>query len=152
MQQQGAAPPDRSADFNGWFGAILHVAAYYRLEVSRENLRVSTAWEGRPDDIRAASSLARQARLSPKQVKTDIQYLTALRLPHVAQRHSGQLAVITAMSAGKVSLSFSGDGGLVSDLSLGALKDELPSLIVMRPTQSAPDSRVDDYIKPYAPN
>ncbi len=152
MQQQGAAPADRSADFNGWFDAILHVAAYYRLEVSRENLRVATAWEGRPDDILAVSSLARQAGLTLKQVKPDIQYLTPLRLPLVVQMHSGQIAVITAMSAGKVSLSYSGDGGLVSDLSLAALKDELASLIVMRPTQSAPDSRVDDYIKPYAPN
>src|SRR5690606_38582054 len=119
------------------------------LDVSRENLRVATAWDDNTDALLAVSSLARQAGLTLKQVAPDVQYLTPLRLPLVAQMHSGQIAVITTMSEGKVSLSYSGDGGLSSELSLASLGDELAALIVMRPVKSAPDIRVDEYIRPY---
>jgi ATP-binding cassette subfamily C protein LapB len=53
---------------------------------------------------------------------------------------------------GNVSLQFSGDGGLETTLTLEALGTRLKTLLVLRPLESTPDARVDDYIKPYEKN
>ena len=147
-----AMTADMSEDLQGWLDAILNVAVFYRLEVSRENLRVASAWENGQNLTLAITSLARQAGLTMRKIKADINYLTPMRLPVVVQLRDGQVAVINSMSDGVVNLTYSGDEGLTTTVELDVLKNEVDSMVVMRPTQSAPDVRVDDYIKPYQHN
>lgn len=75
------------------------------------------------------------------------------RLPLLAEFTGGQIAVINRMdNEGNVSLQFSGDGGLETTLTREALGSRLKGLMVLRPLESTPDARVDDYIKPYEKN
>ena len=49
-------------------------------------------------------------------------------------------------------LQLSGDGGLESKLSCDELASRLKGLVVLRPLDSIPDARVDDYVKPWKKN
>lgn len=137
---------------NDWLDAILNVATYYRLEVSRESLRLASAWDQDQELALVVQSLARQAGLVVRFIEPDVRCLTPLRLPVVVQLRGGQVAVVKTMDSERVSLSYSGDRGLDSTLTIDALHADVVSMLVMRPAQSVPDMRVDDYIKPYERN
>lgn len=140
------------AALSGWLEAILKVASYYRLEVSRESLRLASAWDKDHDLALTVQALARQAGLVMRFVEPDVQGLTPLGLPVVVQLRDGQVAVVNTMDAERVGLSYGGEGGLDSTLAIDVLKADVVSMLVMRPAQSVPDMRVDDYIKPYEKN
>lgn len=137
---------------NDWLDAILSVATHYRLEISRESLRLASAWEKDQELALMVQSLARQAGLVVRFVEPDIPRLTPLRLPIVVQMRDGQVAVINTMDSEQVGLTYSGDGGLGSVKTIESLQADVVSMVVMRPAQAVPDMRVDDYIKPYERN
>ncbi|VFS41082.1 type I secretion membrane protein, ATP binding protein, protein export [Enterobacter cancerogenus] len=97
--------------------------------------------------------MARQLGLGMRIVAAETASLDPWRLPMLAEFTGGQIAVINRMdSEGNVSLQFSGDGGLETTLTREALGTRLKALLVLRPLESTPDARVDDYIKPYEKN
>src|SRR5690606_10926878 len=134
---------------NDWLDAILSVATHYRLEISRESLRLASAWEKDQELALMVQSLARQAGLVVRFVEPDIPRLTPLRLPIVVQMRDGQVAVINTMDSEQVGLTYSGDGGLGSVETIGSLQAEVGSMVGMRPAQAVRDMRVDDYDEPY---
>ena len=162
---ESAAPPPRGPDpaaaaqarlaallQAGWLEAVLAVAAHYQLDASRERIRVAAAWNSRLGIEEAARQMARQAGLTLRPVAPQLAALTPWRLPAVVQLEGGQVAVITAITAGGLRLLFAGDQGAESTFAVAELQPRVQALAVLRPAQSAPDSRVDGYIRPVEPH
>lgn len=141
-----------SEELPGWRDAILTVAGHYRLAASSESLRLASAWNDGHDVLMAVRGLARQAGLAVRFIEPDLRELTSLRLPVVVQLRDGQVAVINAITAEQVSLSYSGDKGLDSIISRDELQSAMVCMAIMRPAHSVPDMRVDDYVKPFEAN
>lgn len=142
----------RSALLAGWVDAILTVAAHYKIDASRERIRVAAGWSDSPaldDGIRL---IARQAGLTLHRVAAQLEDLSAWRLPVVLQLDDGQVAVATAITTQGLRLVISGDQGAESVRTIAELQPALQVMAVLRPAQSAPDSRVDDYIRPVEPH
>lgn len=142
----------RSALLSGWVDAVLAVAAHYQIDASRERIRVAADWSGGQDLDEGVRLIARQAGLALHRVPPRLQDLTAWRLPVVLQLADGQVAVATAITAQGLRLAFSGDQGAESVRTVEELQPALQAMAVLRPAQSAPDSRVDDYIRPVEPH
>lgn len=136
----------------GWRDAVLAVAAHYQLNASPEHIRVAAQWSAQAPIQAQARQMARQAGLSLQMVQPDLAALTPWRLPVVVQLEGGQVAVITAIARDGLTLLFSGDGGASVTRRAEDLQAHVQALAVLRPLQSAPDSRVDGYIRPVQPH
>lgn len=136
----------------GWLDAVLAVAAHYQIDTSRERLRVDAAWAAdgmSSEDLRhCMRQMAQQAGLAVTEVAPDLTRLTAWRLPVAVQLRGGQVAVVTALTEGGLRLLLSGDEGGESTHTLAELQPEVETMAVLRPLLSAPDSRVDSYLRP----
>ncbi len=137
---------------DGWLDAVLMVAAHYQIDTSRERLRVSAVWQGTGNIQETVRQMAQQAGLVLREVAPKLEELSPWRLPVVLQLRGGQVAVVTAITQQGLRLLFSGDQGTESTRSIAELQPELEAMAVLRPLQSAPDSRVDDYIQPVKPH
>lgn len=138
---------------DGWRDAVLAVAAHYRLNASPEHIRVATQWsEGEPIENRVRD-IARQAGLSMQMVQPSLDDLTAWRLPVVVALDGEQIAVVTALGEqGTLVLRMSGDQGGTVTHRIEDLQQHVKALAVLRPLESAPDARVDEYIRPVEPH
>ncbi|MBS0426683.1 MAG: type I secretion system permease/ATPase [Proteobacteria bacterium] len=153
---QASAPTQASGEGaalrTGWRDAVLAVAAHYHLEASPEHIRVSSRWnEGLPIQEQARQ-MARQAGLALHMVRADLDGLSPWRLPVAVQLEGGQVAVITAITAEGLRLLYSGDEGAESTCRMQELQPRVQAMAVLRPLRSAPDSRVDGYIRPVQPH
>ena len=147
---------------DGWLDAVLAVAAHYQIDTSRERLRVSATWQstgqgggagaGAVDLQEAIRQMAQQAGMVLREVAPRLDELSPWRLPVVLQLRGGQVAVVTAMTDQGLNLVFSGDQGAETLRTAAELQPELQTMAVLRPLQSVPDSRVDDYIRPVKPH
>jgi ATP-binding cassette subfamily C protein LapB len=150
-----ATPPAQvqAPDVSGWVDAILQVAAHYRIDCSRESLRVAAQWSARGEGALALEQLvprlARQAGLAMRWVAADASKLTSWRLPLVVQLRDGQVGVVTAETRDGLTVRLGGDGGLDTTLAAAGLHASLQRMAVLRPARSVPDRRVDEYIKPF---
>lgn len=139
--------------YEPWLQAMLNVAKHYRLDFSQEHVRVTISHESDSPRQLVLEDMARQLGLGLRLVKADASLLDPWRLPLIAEFTGGQIAVLNRMDKeGNVSLQFSGDDGLETVLSRDELATRLTTLMVLRPLESTPDARVDDYIKPYQKN
>lgn len=150
---QAAPAKDRADDIAGWVDAIVRVAAHYRIDCSREAIRVAAHWSAHGDGAlpleQRVPRLARQAGLAMRWVAADAGRLTPWRLPLVVQLRDGQVGVVTASTAAGFAVSLGGDGGLDTLVPAHELRASLQRMAVLRPARSVPDSRVDEYIKPF---
>lgn len=133
---------------DGWLEAVIAVAGHYHLDVSRERLRVTADWNSRKQLQAAVREGARQAGLQLRWVQPKLDGITSWRLPVAVQLQDGQVGVITKISEEGWQLAFSGDEGLETSLTVDQLQTSLAAMAIMRPIRSAPDERVDQYIKP----
>lgn len=145
---------ERTGPHDAWLEAFLAVAGHYRLDYSEEHVRLQGAWtQGRPQ-AEALRAMARQLGLalsSAKRLKASD--LSPWRLPFVVQFKDGQVAVVETLgSDGRIGLMYSGDQGLKSSVEKEDLLRDTALVLILRPARSVPDSRVDDYIKPYEPH
>lgn len=135
-----------------WLAALRHVAVHYRLPLSIQSAVQGAAWDLEQDERERVHNLARGVGLRLKFVElTDIRStMTSWRLPLIAEYRSGQVAVVTAISAeGEASLAFSGDKGLETVVPVAELLDEVVLIAIPRPLKAIPDARVDAYIRPF---
>ena len=150
---QPPQPASQPVDTSGWVDAIVRVAGHYRIDCSREAIRVSAQWNARGEGAlpleHLVTRLARQAGLALRWVAPDLSRLTSWRLPVVVQLRDGQVGVVTARTAEGLTVALGGDAGLDTTLPDAELGRELQRMAVLRPVRSAPDSRVDDYIQPF---
>lgn len=139
--------------YEPWLQAMIVVAQHYRLDFSQEHVRVSINYESdSPRDL-VLKDMARQLGLGLRIVAAKVSLLDPWRLPLIAEFSEGQIAVINRMDKeGNISLQFSGDEGLETVLTRDELRTRIKTLFVLRPLESTPDARVDDYIKPYKKN
>ncbi|XTZ40516.1 type I secretion system permease/ATPase [Salmonella enterica] len=136
--------------YEPWLQAMVVVAKHYRLDFSQEHVRVTISHESESPRQLVLEDMARQLGMGLRFVAADISVIDPWRLPLVAEFTGNQVAVINRMdNEGNLSLQVSGDGGLEIVLTREELATRLKNLAVLRPLESTPDARVDDYIKPY---
>jgi len=136
-----------------WLDALLLVAKHYRLEYSRENIRLASAWSKDKPTLDVVRSLARQIGMTCRATGMDTKQLTPWRLPLVVLLDDGQVVVVEKIARdGELGVVFSHDQGLKSTMRTEELLQHAVLTLVIRPTRAATDTRIDDYIKPYEPN
>lgn len=141
------------AVYEPWLQAMLTIARHYRLDFSQEHVRVTINNESHSPRQQLLEDMARQLGLGLRNIEPDVEKLDPWRLPLLAEFDDGLIAVIVRMDKEhQISLRFSGDGGLETVLTRDELATRLKGLMVLRPLESVPDARVDDYIKPYQKN
>ncbi|WP_114194685.1 type I secretion system permease/ATPase [Edaphovirga cremea] len=147
---QSASAAASDTQFEPWLTAMVLVAKHFRLDFSEENVRVAITWESRmPKDV-LLEDMARQLGMALVFIDVRSLKLDPWRMPLIAEFSKGQIGVLNKMdNEGNVSVAFSGDAGLEVTLPADEVLERITSLAILRPLQSFPDSRVDDYIKPY---
>lgn len=139
--------------YEPWLQAMLSVARHYRLDFSEEHVRVGINQESQSPHHLVLEDIARQLGLAMRTAPADVSLIDPWRLPLVAEFTDGQMAVLTRMdNYGQISVQLSGDGGLETVVSRDELAKRLKGIILLRPLNSIPDARVDDYVKPYQKN
>ncbi len=137
-------------NYQAWIEAMVMIAKHYRLEVSKENISLTSHWlknEPLSDVLRA---MARQAGLSLSVIKLKKHELSVWRLPLVVQLKDGQIAVVDTLDKkGNVGITYSGDSGIKSHITEEDLLENVALAVVLRPSHTVADSRIDDYIKPH---
>lgn len=155
MNTHTTAPPHaRSAnDYGAWLEMILAVAKHYRIEVSAQNVRLAGTWQQDSETESVLRAMARQAGLSIKFGALTHSALTFWRLPLVVQLDDGQLGLIESLNADdQLGVRLSGEQGLPSLIDKTLLLGRCQRMVILRPINNRPDTRVDEYVKPYEPN
>ncbi len=146
----GEADETQNVDFDHWIEAMAMVARHYRLDYSAENAKIRSAWSQGAALSDAFRGIAHQLGMTLTIEPYNKKLMTPWRLPIVVQFDNGQFAVIeTISSQNEVGLVYCGDGGVKSRLDISVLEQHAVGLYMARPARSVPDSRVDEYIKPY---
>ncbi|MFA9440211.1 type I secretion system permease/ATPase [Uliginosibacterium sp. sgz301328] len=142
-----------SSPYDYWLDAIVAVARHYGLGAFEERMRVALAWEHDAPAEQVLVHLARQAGLSlrlcdPRETKFE-----AWQLPVVVEREDGAVFVVkSADGKGRFGVLMSGAQGLETALSLDEVRGTAKRVAILRPQQTVPDARVDEYVKPYRPD
>ncbi|CAB3796614.1 type I secretion system permease/ATPase [Paraburkholderia fynbosensis] len=133
-----------------WLDAMLVVASHYRLGVSEETVRIGLVWQEGAAEENLLFGMARRVGLSLRFLPTERAKLDAWNLPAVVELTDGMVCVMTSIDgSGRVTSTVSGEGGVRTILHIDALNEKVRRVAILRPLQSAPDIRVDDYVKPY---
>jgi ATP-binding cassette subfamily C protein LapB len=148
-----AAQAEKQKGYAAWLSAMLDVARHYRLDYSEEHVKATLAWEmGAPqesvlDEMAQKLGLARVTRdFHPAD-------LDPMSVPFIVALDNGRLGVVTHMDAsGQCAVQFTEDQGLETPLTAEQLLARVQSITLLRPLQTIPDARVDNYIKPYKRN
>lgn len=133
-----------------WLTAMVSVAKHFRLDFSQENVRVTMSWESHmPKDV-LLEDMARQLGMALVFIDARSLKLDPWRMPLIAEFDNDQVGVLSKIDKeGNVSVAFSSDAGLEITLPAHEILERITSLAILRPLQSFPDARVDNYIKPY---
>lgn len=141
------------AEYTKWLNAMVVVARHYGISVSEESVRVDLSWHRGAATDSLLENMARQLGLTLRLGDYSKDLLDPWRLPLVAELNDGQVAVVkTADGNGQLSLLFGEDQGLETSVTADDLQARIKRVLLLRPRVSMPDSRVDDYIKPYRPS
>ncbi|QZI68269.1 type I secretion system permease/ATPase [Pseudomonas protegens] len=142
-----------AARYQPWLEAMLHIARFYRMDVSEETIRVSLAWERGTDPDQVLRHMASQMGLLLRFEAFSEAALDPWRLPLAVELDDGQVAIIDKTdAAGNLCVLKSGEQGLFINLRMGQLRERAVRVAILRPESSVADARVDDYIKPYNTN
>ncbi|MFN3433122.1 MAG: type I secretion system permease/ATPase [Sphingomonas sp.] len=134
---------------DGWLDLMARVARHYRLPVSERRARLAAQWEHGGDEEARIRTLARATGLSVRFSAPRAMRLTSWRLPAIVRLDDGEIALIEGIDAeGHARLVLPGDGG-ETRRPLGELVAAATGFVVPRPSRSAPDMRVDTYIRPF---
>ncbi len=136
-----------------WLNTLQHMATYYRVDFSIENIRLFIENELNTKPFVSLAVVAKKMGFDTFHAKPKIKNITPSRLPLVVTFNDGQIGVITKMDEkGNFAIILGGDGHLETILDVEFLREKLTSCIVLRPKNNIKDVRVDSYIKPYQKN
>lgn len=136
-----------------WIEAILMVAKHYRLECSKESILLTSQWLQQESTVDVLRSMARQAGLTLSVIELSDNDLTVWRLPLVVQFKQGQIGIVDTLDQdGNVGITYCGDQGAKSRISQQTLLENVTLALVLRPSHTVSDARIDDYIKPHDRN
>ncbi|WP_111828240.1 type I secretion system permease/ATPase [Acinetobacter colistiniresistens] len=137
-------------NYQPWLQAILTIAKHYRIEPSEERIRLQLDWNQNQNLDEVLILISRQVGMNVRRIAFSDDVIYPWRLPILVELADGQVGVIDkADGSGHVSVQLSGDQGLSQKFAVGALKHIIKNVYVLRPEQSVPDARIDEYIKPY---
>lgn len=140
-------------DRSPWLEALLAISRHYRLDVSEERVKVGQDWLANRSINERLTSMARDMGMSLHPVTLSEGVLDPWRLPALAEFSEGQIGVIESVDAnGGAGVRLSGEGGGLRVVAASELRERIVRLFRLSPNVSAPDARVDDYIKPYEAN
>ncbi len=143
-----AVPPATGID--GWLELLGRVARHYRLPVSEQRARLAAQWDLGGDDDARIRTLARATGLTVRFTAPRDVRLTGWRLPVIARLSDGEIALIEGVDGdGYACLTLPGDRGGQTRLPLADLVAAATGFVTPRPSRSAPDQRVDTYIRPF---
>jgi len=138
----------------GWLDAMVTVARHYGLSPSKENVQHALAWQRESPDEQLLTYMARQTGLAlnmSEELKKE--RFSSWQLPVVLELDDRTVCVVkSADGRGQLGVQLSGDQGLETKIAESKLIGHIRKVAILRPLQSVPDARVDDYIKPYRPN
>jgi ATP-binding cassette subfamily C protein LapB len=141
-------------DRAGWLDAMVAVARHYGLSPSKENVQHALAWEREASDEQLLAHMARQFGLAlhiSDSLKDE--RFSSWRLPVVLELDDGAVCVVKSSDGkGQLGVQLTGDRGLETKIAESKLIGHIRKIAILRPLQSVPDARVDDYIKPYRAN
>ncbi|MGK6319257.1 type I secretion system permease/ATPase [Sphingomonas sp. DT-204] len=143
-------PTPESAELEGWLNMLQQAAQHFRLPVSMQSAKLAGLWRGGRSEEERVRALARAGGLSVRFAPPETMRLTSWRLPVIVKLRSGDLGLATAIDGdGEISLTLAGEGGMQTRMPLAALVADAELFVIPRPARSAPDARVDAYIRPY---
>jgi ATP-binding cassette subfamily C protein LapB len=134
---------------------MVAVARHYGLSPSKENVQHALAWEREAPDDQLLAHMARQTGLALHMNEEDAKQrrFSSWDLPVVLEIDDGSVCVVkSADGRGQLGVQISSDGGLETKIAESKLVGHIRKIAILRPLQSIPDARVDEYIKPYRPN
>jgi ATP-binding cassette subfamily C protein LapB len=143
-----AAAPVMAID--SWLELFGRVARHYRLPVSEQRARLAVQWNLGGDDETRIRTLGRATGLTVRFDTPRAVRLTSWRLPAIVRFADGEIALIEGIDADdQVRLTLPGDRGGQTRLTLAELMESATGFVIPRPSRSAPDMRVDTYIRPF---
>ncbi|PCD01629.1 type I secretion system permease/ATPase [Sphingomonas spermidinifaciens] len=150
MKMLSAISADPAPSLDDWMVMLRSIARHYRLPLSEQNVRIAGRWRQGDDECTMVKALARASGLSVRFQPGGGVRLTRSRLPVILRLTSGELLLMTAIDAeGQAVCAPAGDSGLETRLPLAELVAEATLIVVARPARSAPDPRIDAYVRPY---
>ena len=140
-------------NYQPWLQAVLNIAKHYRIEPSEERIRLQLDWNQHHDIDEMLKIVGRQMGLNVRKNKFDSSLLNPWRLPLLIEFDSGDVGVIERIDTqGNVSVQLSGDAGLSQSFTIEQLETGAKHVYILRPESSVPNTRVDEYIKPFEKN
>jgi ATP-binding cassette subfamily C protein LapB len=146
MSMMGPIRPATAGD--AWLDMLQMVAQHYGIPGSERIASLAGLWSGMEGEQPRIRAMARALGLSVRFRPAVNDALTGWRLPLIVQAADGGLALLTAIDdQGGATLRLSGEGGIEAHMPLADVADNAILLVVARPSRSAPDPRVDPYIR-----
>lgn len=134
-----------------WQKAILGIAKHYRLNVSEQNIVLTSLWHDKAQTSNVIDIMARRAGLLLKEEAIKGYRLNSWLFPQILEMNDGRLAIIKSVDKKKTFMvSFIDDGEFITEMDEEQLQTSGRRIITLRPKKNTGDSRVDDYIKPVA--
>lgn len=153
MNMLQAIPVGTAVPLEDWLSVLRTLSRHYRLPLSEQSVRLAGAWRADGDERTMVAAIARASGLSARFLDSRSGRITRWRLPIIARLNGGELLLVTAIDAeGQAVYSGAGDNGLTSRMPLAELVAETAFFVMPRPARSAPDPRIDSYIRPYEPH
>ncbi|MBS1207233.1 MAG: putative ATP-binding protein of [Proteobacteria bacterium] len=132
-----------------WKSALVNIAHHYRLNVSEQNILITSLWHDNESTRKVIEIMSRRAGLSFKEDFVDGYRFNSWLFPQVLEMKDGRLAIIKSIDEDKIFvISFIEDGDLISLVPEEQVRAEGRRIITLRPAKNVSDSRIDDYIKP----
>lgn len=143
-------PAAGTAGMDAWLDLLGQAARQFRLPVSDQHARLAALWEAGGSEEAAIGAVARANGLSVRFLPAGGMRLTSWRLPLIARLPGGELALVESLDGeGGATLAIAGEGTARTRLPAAELERVATGFVVPRPARSAPDARVDTYIRPY---
>lgn len=140
------------ADFpvERWIDAFGRVARHYRLPFSNHGARLADNWVEYRDDRARLDDLAGAAGLALTFVDASTVERSDLITPLIAWFSDGQPRLVMGIGTNGDATVWSGAKAVPDNvIPFESLKEDSRAFIIVRPARSIPDSRVDDYIRPF---
>lgn len=150
----GASSPAAEA----WVSALLHVARFYGLGGSAEQVRVRGQWLEREGVLESGvADLARQLglELQHRRPPEGVQVLPGAELlPLIIEFKDGALGIADGMRSDGAALEVARPehGGLREPLDPTGLQQRVRRVWLVRPARNRADARIDAYVQPYRPD
>lgn len=146
-------PGQDAAPIEGWIEMLGLAARHFRLPVSEQRARLAGLWRAEQGEDACVRAIARANGLSLRAVDPCDMRLDSWRLPLIVRLSSEDLVLVTAIDAYEAAVCHvAGEGGAETRLPLAELRHFSTRYYVPRPLRSAPDARIDTYIRPFEQN